>query len=179
MCMIEDLRNNDEHALEEMFKIYYSALYAYIFDKTKSDDISKDVIQITFIKTWKNRQSLKKDLDISVQLFRIARTTMIDELRRIQVRKKLHTQLERHEVTEDINEHVYYNETLQRLETIIKKMPPMRQQVFRLSKINNYTYKEIAQILRISPKTVENHINLALKFIRPFFSILIFIEALT
>ena len=63
--------------------------------------------------------------------------------------------------------------TERKLEKLIGMLPPVRQRVFYLSRINNYSHKEIAKMLSISPKTVENHINLALKFIKPFFILIL------
>ena len=62
-------------------------------------------------------------------------------------------------------------ETLpEKLEKAICHLPPMRQKVLRLSHIQGYAYKEIANELKISEKTVDNHINKALKQLRQILS---------
>ena len=175
MCYLNAIKNSDELALNQAFKLYYPPLYAYIFDKTKSVELTKDVVQLTFIKLWKYRLGLKEDIELSHQIFRIARTTMIDELRHAQTIRKAESACERPALSEDINESIFYNDTRRKLEELITRMPPMRQQVFRLSRLSQYNYKEISELLSISTKTVENHISLALKFIKPFFPIPVFL----
>ena len=97
---------------------------------------------------------------------------MIDELRKQKVLRKVESAGNRPMQRELVGDVVSYNDTMRKLELLIKQMPPVRQRVFRLSRLNCYSYHEIAQMLSISPKTVENHINLALKFIKPFFPVL-------
>lgn len=171
--MIAELKANDETALKKVFDMYHGPLYHYVLDKTGSIDVSKDVVQLTFIKLWKYRHSLNADIGLSSRLFRIARTTLIDEVRKLKVLRKAEAKENMQWVNENVTEALAYKDTLLRLDTLIRQMPPVRQHVFRLSRINNYSYNEIAEMLSISPKTVENHISLALKFLRVFFSILI------
>lgn len=167
--MTVELKADDENALKKVFDKYYNALYHYVLDKTGSPDISKDVVQLTFIKLWKYRHSLNIDIELSSQLFRIARTTLIDEVRRMNALRKTESKKYSGLICENTNESIVYNDTFRRLDILIAQMPPVRQKVFRLSRINNYSNKEIAEMLSISPKTVENHISLALKFLKVFF----------
>lgn len=176
MCIIADLKAGDEKALKSVFDEYRHAVYNYVFDKTKSVYCSKEVVQLTFIKLWNYRHNLKEHVDISYQLFRIARTTMIDELRKVQSSHYVENLCGANAQTEDPEEAIFYNDTRNKLERLIGLMPPMRQRVFYLSRINNYSHQEIAQMLSISPKTVENHISLALKFIKPFFSLILLLS---
>lgn len=173
MSLIDGLKASNETALRKAFELFQEPLYKYIYDKTRSSEIAREVVQLTFIKLWKYRQSLKPDLSLSSVLFRIARTIMIDELRKQKALRKAEQNEVRPMQWELVSESVSYNDTLRKLELLIKQMPPVRQRVFRLSRINCYSYSEIASMLSISTKTVENHINLALKFIKPFFPVLI------
>lgn len=72
-------------------EVYYSShkrIYYFILQKTKSSFIAEEVAQLTFIKFWNYRESLADDLDVQLQLFRIARTTLIDFLRKETVYKE-------------------------------------------------------------------------------------------
>ena len=74
-----------------------------------------------------------------------------------------------------------YKELEDQLEKLISSMPNIRQTVFRMSRIEQLNYQEIADQLSISKRTVENHISLALKTIRKSFSsyVIIFLLILT
>lgn len=178
MPLIDGLKASNETALRKAFEQFQEPLYKYIFDKTRSHELAREVVQLTFIKLWKYRQSLEQDIALSSVLFRIARTIMIDELRKQKALRKAELNESRSHQWELVTESVSYNDTLRKLELLIKQMPPVRQRVFRLSRLNCYSYNEIAQMLSISTKTVENHINLALKFIKPFFPLLVFINTI-
>ncbi|MGN6416391.1 MAG: RNA polymerase sigma factor [Pseudobacter sp.] len=173
MPLIDGLKASNENALRKAFELFQVPLYRYIYDKTRSPELAKEVVQLTFIKLWKYRQSLQNDITLSSVLFRIARTIMIDEIRKQKALRKAELNESRSQQWELVSESVSYNDTLRKLEMLIRQMPPVRQRVFRLSRLNCYSYNEIAQMLSISTKTVENHINLALKFIKPFFPVLV------
>lgn len=173
MPSINELKAGNENALRKAFELFQEPLYKYIYGKTKSQEIAKEVVQLTFIKLWKYRHRLEEELTLSSVLFRIARTIMIDELRKQKALRKAELNGEKATQWELITESIAYNDTMRKLELLIKQMPPVRQRVFRLSRLNYYNYNEIANMLSISPKTVENHINLALKYIKPFFPIIV------
>lgn len=176
MCIIAELKTNDEQALKTLFNEYQHVVYNYVFDRTKSTYCSKEVVQLTFIKLWNSRHRLKEGVDISYQLFRIVRTTMIDELRKMQLNYRVSDISHSNAQTEELEESICYNDTKRKLEKLIGLMPPVRQRVFYLSRINNYSHKEISKMLSISPKTVENHISLAIKFIKPFFTLILLLQ---
>ncbi len=115
MCIIADLKAGDEKALKSVFDEYRHAVYNYVFDKTKSVYCSKEVVQLTFIKLWNYRHNLKEHVDISYQLFRIARTTMIDELRKVQSSHYVENLCGANAQTEDPEEAIFYNDTRNKL----------------------------------------------------------------
>jgi RNA polymerase sigma-70 factor (ECF subfamily) len=144
---------------------YHPKLYAYLLNKTSSSYIAEEVVQLTFIKLWNSRALLSNKYTLDIQLFRIARTTLIDELRKDVIRNNYINQLE-HTITESYTDKFEERETLKRVNQAIELLPPMRKMVFKLSRFNHLTNAEIAEMLAISPKTVENHINLAIKELR-------------
>ncbi len=144
---------------------YHPKLYAFLLGKTASTYIAEEVVQLTFIKLWNNRASLSYDHTLDVQLFRIARTTLIDELRKDVIRNNYINSIQ-HDLSSSYTEQYDERETLKQVDQAIEALPTMRKMVFKLSRFNHLTNMEIAQMLSISPKTVENHINLALKELR-------------
>jgi RNA polymerase sigma-70 factor (family 1) len=150
---------------ELVYYQYHPKLYAFVLGKTASSYIAEEVVQLAFIKLWNNRETLSNDHPLDVQLFRIARTTLIDELRKDMVRNN-HINNIQQDLTSSYTEQIEERETLRQIDQAIEALPPMRKMVFKLSRINHLTNAEIAQMLSISPKTVENHINLALKELR-------------
>ena len=66
-------------------------------------------------------------------------------------------------------DHLEAKELSERITSVIDKLPTKCKQVFLLSRMHEMSYKEIAELMDISPKTVENQIGIALKFLRESF----------
>lgn len=168
---VKRLKSDYIGVFDEIFYEYHKKLYYYVFSKTKSAYYAEEVVQLTFIKLWHCRHTLSDDIPLSAQIFRIAKTTLIDHLRKVDVSERLMTALKLIHPASDTNwghEQVLEKDLQHEIELIVAEMPPIRRKVFELSRFNGYTYKEIASQLFISVKTVENHINHALKYMRSY-----------
>ncbi len=176
MNIVGAIKEGDQVVFQQVFSQYYNKLYYYIFAKTKSEYLSEEVVQIAFIKLWERRHSLNEEFTISTQIFRIATTSLIDLLRQHNAKTALLKDLECG-VTASANNHsvdrLQEKELHQKLSFIINSLPPVRRKVFEMSRLSGLSYREIAQELSISTKTVENHISKALKQIRKCLQLLI------
>lgn len=132
--------------------------------------MAEEVVQLTFIRLWEKRENLSAEYHLSTQIFRIAGTILIDQLRKEAVNQK-HLSVVEDDYT--FKPAADQPEMLHALEQAIEQMAPVRKKVFKMSKVEGYSYKEIAEMLSISPKTVENHISQALKQLRAAFSSII------
>lgn len=168
---IKELKNGSQETFNEVYYAYHQQLYNYILSRTTSAYFAEEVVQLTFIKLWNSRRHLSEDIDLNVQLFRIAKTTLIDFLRKTHRENNIvHISKDREaEAVNDIYKNVFYKETNSRLEKLVASLPPVRRKIFEMSRYREMSHKEISEQLSIAPKTVENHINLALKYIKTFF----------
>lgn len=160
------LKKGDEFIFGEIFNEFHEKIYFYILSKTKSQYLAEEVTQLTFIKLWKYRGRLNESLPLGVQLFQIAKTTCIDLLRKEGNRKKIQVVKTETAFIDNVTEDCNNRELQAKLNTAVQQMPPVRKLVFMLSRYEAKTYKEIAQLLSLSEKTVENHISLAVKQLR-------------
>ncbi|MBX2922814.1 MAG: sigma-70 family RNA polymerase sigma factor [Chitinophagaceae bacterium] len=167
MDIVKAIRAGNDAAYKAVFDEYYRKLYFYIFSKTRSAWLSEETVQLTFIKLWDYRDKLSLEHSISTQLFRIASTTLIDLLR-----KQHNLQQVMHNISgeQEHNNHVYHHldaaDVSKKLFYALESMPPARRKVFELSRFEGLSYKQIAKQLSISPKTVENHMVLAIKHLK-------------
>ena len=152
--------------------MYNKKVFSYFLKKTNSTEDAKDLLQITFCKLWQYRKSLSVKFSADQQLFHIARTVFIDYLRRKNKLQKIKTGVKSTiQITKDADA-VYEFDVPQRLQKTLAGMPLIRKKIFELHKIEGYSYKEIAEVLSIPVKTVDNNLTKALKYLRNAQSIL-------
>lgn len=164
--MIDAIKNGDARAFEEAYNLYRQKLFAYFLKKTNSVEDAKDLLQVTFCKLWQYRKSLSEQYLPEQQLFYIARNVFIDYVRKEnrlqQIKKSIKS---KNEVTKSADN--FYEFDLQtRLQKILSTLPSLRKKVFELNKIEGYSYKEIADMLNIPVKSVDNNLAKTLKYLR-------------
>lgn len=172
----KELKDGDELYFKQVFDQYHQKLYFFILHKTKSEYIAEEVVQMAFTKLWQSRGTLQEEYAISTQLFRIASTILIDFLRKYNHKDAVtarldHLNIEKGE--DSTNEKMQGAELQKQISAAVKDLPPVRKQVFEMSREQGMSYREIAETLSVSSKTVETHIYKALKQIRKHINIAI------
>jgi RNA polymerase sigma-70 factor (ECF subfamily) len=156
-----------------VFDQYHQKLYFFILSKTKSEYISEEVVQMAFTKLWQCRHTLREEYTISTQLFRIATTILIDFLRKYNTKDAVTARLDGLDIEKGIdstNEKMRGAELQKQISEAVNDLPPVRKQVFEMSREQGMSYREIAETLSVSSKTVETHIYKALKQIKKHIS---------
>lgn len=171
---ITALKEGNTSVFRELFNEYHRKVYLYVLSKTNSQYIAEETTQITFIKLWNYRQQLNESEQVGKLIFHIARATCIDLFRKDAVRERV-LKLEKpaEADTWQISDTVEVNELQQRIKHVVGNMPPVRRKVFELSRYEFKSYKEIAEQLSLSVKTVENHMALAIKYLRKSLTLLV------
>jgi len=80
--IVSQIKSGNELVFQQVFNEYHEKLFYYILKKTNSDYMAEEVVQLTFIKLWNTRENLNEEYQISSQIFRIAKTTLIDLIRK-------------------------------------------------------------------------------------------------
>ena len=176
MPSIKELKDGDEFYFKKVFDQYHQKLYFFILYKTKSEYIAEEVVQMAFTKLWQCRQTLREEYTISTQLYRMATTILIDYLRKYNHKDAVTARLDMVNIEKGIDsttEKMSGAELQKRISEAVNDMPPVRKQVFEMSREQGMSYREIAETLSVSSKTVEAHIYKALKQIKKHISIVI------
>ncbi|QPH39311.1 RNA polymerase sigma factor [Pedobacter endophyticus] len=175
---IQNIRKGDHASFEMVFKLYHRKLYAYFFSKTKSEDQAEELTQMAFIKLWRFKHTLADDFPLDTQLFKIAKTTLLDYFKKL-ANDARNLKIYCDQISAPSVDPSPLFDSEQQLDVILGCLPPTRKQVFLLNRLHGYSYKEIAEKLSISPRTVEKHIALALKQLSGYANLpalLLFIE---
>jgi RNA polymerase sigma factor (sigma-70 family) len=165
LVMITDIRSGCEKAFLLVYRQFHEKLYFYFLQKTRSEEVSEELVQLTYIKLWQYRQNLNDQLPISQQIFRIAKTTLIDVLRKKAANRLVSfDNVSQPDVVEEETT-LHKEEQVALVQESLCHLPPMQRKIvaFRLEGMTN---KEIAGQMAISKKTVENQVNKAIKEIR-------------
>lgn len=176
MLSVKELKDGDEFYFRQVFDQYHQKLYFFILYKTRSEYIAEEVVQMAFTKLWQCRQTLQEEYTISTQLFRIATTTLIDFLRKYNNKEAVTAPLDILDMEKGIdstNEKMRGAELQKKIIEAVNDLPPVRKQVFEMSREQGMSYREIAETLSVSSRTVEVHIYKALKQIKKHISMVI------
>lgn len=162
---IHSIQQGDHRVFQQAFLQWQPKVYTYFVKRTKDNMLAEELTQLTFIKLWNFRHTLTGEHTLDTQLFRIARTTLIDGIRERERRRKLVQGLEAQPETPDNGLHQTAAASLE-LSSALNTLPPARKKVFLLHRVQGYSYKQIAGELSISDRTVEKHLALAIKQLR-------------
>jgi RNA polymerase sigma-70 factor (ECF subfamily) len=161
------LREGDEKAFQTIFRKYYSALCHYARQFMNDSELAEEAVQEMFVKIWEKRTSLNIETSVKHYFFRSIRNQCLNQIQHEKIKKQYAGKV-LESATQDIDPGHFYLEVdlIQRIEKSIEALPPKRREIFRLSREQGLKYKEIADTLNISIKTVEAQMGLALKHLR-------------
>lgn len=158
----------DEAAFERVFKTYFKSLHAYACTITKEEMTAEEVVQQVFAKLWERSEGLIISGSVAAYLYRAVYNESLNYLKHKKVRA-VHQQYVEHTMK---NEHEHAGKRLSlkelegRLGQALNELPEQCRTIFQMSRFEELRYKEIADKLGISVKTVENQMGKALKLLR-------------
>lgn len=164
------LKQGDEPAFEKLYQAYSSRLFGNLYKMVKSEEVAQEILQDVFLKIWRYRATIDPEKSFRSFLFRIAENNVYDFFRKAARDKKLEAQLlaVATEHYEHIEELLLKKENSALLNKAITSLPPQRQQIFRLIKLEEKSYEEVSQMLGISVSTISDHIVKAGKSVREY-----------
>lgn len=161
--LLQKVKAGDEYAFELVFKNYYPHLVLLAQKYLGDRDLSESIVQSVFVNMWEKREitdirSLRGFLVVAV------RNRCTNELKHQQVVREYENANSNgaEGVWLTFNENIY----LQQINKVIDELPEQRRKIFKMSRMDGLKYREIADKLNISPKTVEAQMGKALKYLR-------------
>lgn len=155
-------------AFEQLFKTHYKALHAYANLILKDMELAEEVVQNMFLKFWEKRELLNVETSMKAYLYKSIYNDSLNYLKHEKVKLKyqdfaMHTT---DHLTDTASAKVELSELEIRLREALNELPEQCRTIFQLSRFEELKYREIADRLNISIKTVENQMGKALKLLR-------------
>lgn len=166
--LVTRLKKGDVEAFDLLYSKYAGKLYKFGLKYLKSTSDSEELVQSVFLKIWENKKKLKMELSFNSFLFTIAYNDICKIFRkRNYLRKFVNDTLSQNPLMSlRIEEGIDYKSLLERVEQIINTIPERQKTIFKKSREEGKSSKEIASEFDLSPGTVDNYISEVIKHIR-------------
>jgi len=166
--IIRLIRTGDETAFEKLFRLYYERLCRYADQFLKDSSLAEELVQDLFVTIWENKVNLNLQVGIKPYLYRAVHNRCLNSIKHEQVKKNYSNSFKANGSAgvHQNEQPLEAKELTKRIGNAIEKLPEECRKVFRLSRFEEFSYKEIADYLGISVKTVENQMGKALKIMR-------------
>lgn len=162
------LKAGDNIAFTEIYNRYHGKLYIHLFNKMQSREDCKDILHDLFISLWHTHATLEIHSSLAGYLYTAVRYMVFDRIAKNQLEKKYLESIERFvEKGEYVTDHRVREKLLiELIEREIAALPEKMRAVFKLSRNENLTHRQIADQLGISEQTVKKQVHNALKVLR-------------
>jgi RNA polymerase sigma-70 factor (ECF subfamily) len=168
MAIFRKVSKGDMQAFHILFSRYFSDMCNFLLLYLHSNEICEEIVLDIFSYIWEKRDSIEIRTSVKSFLFGAAKNKAISHYRKEQSHLFLGLSINELQIPEvDHSEHLLENKELQEIiQHAIDNLPERSRLVYQMAWEENLSYKEIASRLNLSPKTVENHISIALRKLR-------------
>lgn len=155
--------------LDILFDHFGGKLYNMSLTYLKSREEAEEVVQDVLLKLWQNRGKIETNGFLEGYIFKITKNLLLNKIRD-KSRKKLTTAHLHADMAGSMSadQPLMMTDLQLFLTKAIQGMPPKRQRIFKMSRMDGMSNKQIAQKLGVSEKTVENQIGRAIKYLRSY-----------
>lgn len=164
--LFEELKKDNKMAFSILFDRYSDILFRFIQKRIESIPDVEDIIQEVFISMWNRRSKIEVGDSIYPYLFKAAKYEMIDWLIKSEKRNRhldyLEINKDQYLIGTTSEDELIAKELARLLENEMSRMPDTMRYVFRLSRSEDMSIKDIANQLSLSEQTVKNNVSMAL-----------------
>ena len=155
----------DQGALRFFFDKYYDDLCHFINTYIHNHAISEELVQDIFIQLWDNKRQLDLSYSVKGYLYTLSKNRSLNHLRDEKRKRRIHDTILADSTVVSAEDDSYLDNEQFKLIiiTAIKALPAQCREIYTLCKEEQFTYKEVAEKMGISVKTVENQMGIALK----------------
>ncbi len=165
----QKISESDKEAFNSLFRYLYPQLLHFSMRYTHNKAAAADLTQDAFVRLWNMRRDLDRDFKVKAYLYRMVRNSSLNY-----IRDHSSKTVGLEEIDMEIEEPRLENPTengdtdlrMELLRSWIEDLPDRRREAFELSRFEGLNHDEIAEVMKISSNTVNNHIVAALEFLK-------------
>lgn len=165
--LFEKMKKGDRAAFDALFLRSYPILCSFALKFIDDNDEAENIVQDVMLYLWENRKTTEVQ-SIQSYLFTSVRNRCLTALSHKMIQKRVHEdiRIRTNTFASDIQDIDLMNELAQQLEAALAEMPFEYREAFEMNRFRNKSYKEIADIMNVSPKTVAYRISRVLSELR-------------
>lgn len=169
-ALVQALKSGSESSYNKLYRLWVSRLYRFVYGYVKSENVTDDIVQETFLRIWTHRSELNPEQSFKSYLFTISYHLLLKELRRqlqnpsVEEYVAYTSQLQ--SSAEAASEAVEFDQFEEALRRAKMKLTPRQREIFEMNKERNLPVADIAEKLHITEQVVRNQLSAALKIIR-------------
>jgi RNA polymerase sigma-70 factor (ECF subfamily) len=158
----------DDHAFELLFKAHFKALNSYASVMLYHDSHAEEIVQNMFVRLWEKRDLLNVQISVKAYLYKCVHNDCLNYLKHKKIKEKYqdHAAFTMNDQTENTSDKLVLGELQDRLQKALNELPEQCRTIFQMSRFEELKYREIADELGLSIKTVENQMGKALRILR-------------
>lgn len=165
--IFEAIKRDDHDAYAIVFREYYRPMTAYAFRFLNDLADSESIVQDVFLRLWQKRHEIMITSSLENYLFRSVKNHCINYIEHEKIKSGYQALVIRNEADRsEYSEFFLEFGLMKKIENAIAALPQKRQEIFRMAREEGLKYREIAERLEISVKTVETQMTFALKQLR-------------
>ncbi len=160
------IADGEEQAFRELFNCFAEKLIQFAFALVKTRDAATEIVDEVFVKIWKRRSDVPRIQNMRVYLYTATKNTALNYLSRKaneQITEPfdfINIELKDEECPEQL---MITSEIFRKIKAAVDELPPRCKMIFKLVREDGMRYNEVAEILSISPNTVDAQMVIAVK----------------
>src|ERR1700712_4625872 len=163
---LEGIRNGEHLAFTSLYRKYFKVLMLASDKYIKEIDVAKGIVQDVFLKMWEQPFELENEASLKSYLYRSVVNSSLNYLKRQKNISQHHLKIANETTYDSLDDLQEEHELKLLIYKEIELLPAQCKKIFKMSRFEGLKYREIAVLLNISEKTVENHMIKALKTLR-------------
>ena len=164
--LFNKIKGGDKKAFEQLFSLYYDALcnFAYLF--VQDTQVAEEAVSDVFVNIWRKKERINIELNLKSYLYKSTKNAVISYTRKKRLNIISIDEYKDAGGIETPETLLIKTEKAEHFNKILMTLPKKAGLVFRMHKVDGMKYREIAEVLGISEKTVENHMGNSLRHLR-------------